>query len=342
MALASTIEISIKGKWVTVPALYINENAIIVKGRWLKKAIVNAEEWQENEIDNPEAYIGTLRDRKSHRIEADIFTFSQKPTETAKKYNYPIEFDSVAVASTRNFQAWWDRLPQESRKNVRRAQKRGVVVTVKELDDELYKELIDLNDDSPVRQGKAYTHYGKSLEQVKKDQESFWGRRELIWAHADGQLVGFMKLVYRGDSASILHLIPRMSQQDKRPANALMAKAVEVCAAKGISLLVYGMFNYGNKRESSLKEFKIRNGFEEILVPRYYVPLSLKGQIAMRLGLHRGMVGVLPARAITLGNQARAMFYSFKSLISRCSSMAERPNRNRQTGCSNPPAGSSI
>ena len=32
----------------------------------------------------------------------------------------------------------------------------------------------------------------------------------------------------------------------------LIAKMVEVCEAKGISHLIYGMYNYGNKRNSSL------------------------------------------------------------------------------------------
>ena len=37
--------------------------------------------------------------------------------------------------------------------------------------------------------------------------------------------------------ASILQFLPKASQQDKRPANALIAKAVEICETKGISHL---------------------------------------------------------------------------------------------------------
>jgi hypothetical protein len=309
---ASTIEISVKGKWTRVPALAIDDNAIIVKGSWMKTAIVNAEEWLPEEIEDPRLCIEQLKDRRSHQLRADIFTFTQKPSATNRKYDYPMELDSVAAVRTSNYQAWWGGLPQESRKNVRRSQKRGVVLAVKELDDESCRDLMSLNNDSAVRQGKSYTHYGKTFEQVKKDQESFFGRRELVWAYADGELVGFLKMVYRGDVASILHLIPKMSQQDKRPANALIAKAVELCAARGISMLTFGMFNYGNKRESSLKEFKTRNGFEEVLVPRYYVPLSLWGAVGMRFGLHRGLVGVLPHRVITFGTGIRAKLYDVR------------------------------
>jgi hypothetical protein len=337
---ASTIEISVKGKWYKVPALYVNGNPIITKGGLMKTAVVDAEEWLPTEIEDPQLCVEKLKDRRLHKLRADLFTFTQKPTATDRKYDYRMELDSIAAVRTTSFQTWWEKLPQESRKNVRRSQKRGVVVTVRELDDELYKDLVELNNDSSIRQGKSYTHYGKSVDQVKKDQESFAGRRELIWAHADGELVGLLKLVYRGDVASILHLIPKVSQQDKRPANALIAKAVELCAARGVLLLTFGMFNYGNKRESSLKEFKVRNGFEEVLVPRYYVPLSVWGQIGMRMGLHRGLVGVLPEGALAMGVWVRARLYSVKQFFSRCSSVAERSNRNRQTECSNPPAGS--
>ena len=59
--------------------------------------------------------------------------------------------------------------------------------------------------------------------------------------------------------------------------NALIAKAAEVCEQKGISHLIYGQFIYGNKRRSSLVEFKRRNGFEQVNFPRYYIPLTLKG-----------------------------------------------------------------
>jgi hypothetical protein len=43
-----------------------------------------------------------------------------------------------------------------------------------------------------------------------------------------------------------------------------------------------------------LGEFKIRNGFQKIDLPRYYVPLTAKGRIAFALKLHRGVRGMLP------------------------------------------------
>jgi hypothetical protein len=66
-----------------------------------------------------------------------------------------------------------------------------------------------------------------------------------------------------------------------------------------MAFLVYGKYFYGNKKQSSLVEFKQRSGFEPLHYPRYFVPLTLKGRIALRLRLHRGLLGILPEPVIT-------------------------------------------
>src|SRR5438445_13659521 len=84
-----------------------------------------------------------------------------------------------------------------------------------------------------------------------------------------------------------------MKHYDKRPTNALIAKAVEVCAEKGIPYLMYCNYVY-NDPNSSLTEFKRRNGFEKVLVPRYYIPLTSRGKAATKLGLHRSLTQRIP------------------------------------------------
>jgi len=304
------IEISVKGRWFSVPSLRIQDKNIVVKGRAVRMAIVEGEEWLETEVEDPEECVSTLKMQKAGPLHADIFTFVQKLPDTSLKYDYAMERHSVAVAHVVSFKDWWDALPQATRKNVRRAEKRGVVVHVKELDDELVREIIGVNNDSPVRQKIPFTHYGKSFEQVKKDQSSYLGRCDFLCAYAEDRLIGFIKLVYRGNVASILQILPRASEQDRRPGNALIAKAVEVCAEKGITYLTYGMFNYGNKGDSSLREFKERNGFVEMLVPRYYVPLTWWGTFCLKMKLHRGLMGILPHRVIAAGVSVRAAWYN--------------------------------
>lgn len=334
----TNVEISVKGKWVSVPALELGGKNIVVQGKWLRIAVVESEEWLETELDDPETCVLMLKEERSPELRADILSFAQKIPASNPKYDYPLEWDSIAAIRIHSFKEWWDSLPQETRKNVRRAEKRGVVVQVRELDETLTRCILDLNNDSPVRQGKAFTHFGKTLDQVAKDQVAYLDRSDYVCAYGGGELIGVMKIVYRGDVAAILTFLPKASHNDKRPANALIAKAVELCASKGKGHLTFGRFNYGNKQQTPLREFKIRNGFGEILMPRYFVPLTAKGKLGVSLKLHRGLLGILPHCVITTLVNARSRFYGFTP--SRCSSMPERPNSNRQMECSNPPAGS--
>ena len=99
------------------------------------------------------------------------------------------------------------------------------------------------------------------------------------------------------------------------------------------------MFNCGNKHHTPLREFKIRNGFREVLVPRYYIPLTMKGSVALKLRVHQGLIGLLPHSVITVLVDARAKVYGVFD-PGRCSSRLERPNRIRQMERSTPPAGS--
>ncbi len=334
------IEISVKGKWSTVPALDVDGKCFIVKGKWIKRAIVDAEEWLETEVQDPQLCAKELKKQQRGSLRADLFSFTQKLPEIDPKYDYPFEKISVAVVRVSSFGEWWDSLPQVTRKNVRRSQKRDVVVSVAPLDDKLVADIVDLNNDSAFRQNIPFAHYGKSFDQVKKDQSTYLDRSDFICAYSDNQLIGFLKLVYKGNVASILQILPRASQQDKRPGNALLAKAVELCEERGVTYLTYGLFNYGNKRDSSLREFKERNGFIEVLVPRFHVPLNMWGAFCIKTKLNRGLLGVLPPQVIAAATRMRTAWYDVKRGMSRRSSMPEQPNCNRQMERSNPPTGS--
>ncbi len=335
-----TIEASVKGEWRTVSALNIGGTYITVGGNWLKIAQVHDEEWLQSVLRNPETCVEKLRGRNSNSLSADIFTFCQRLPEIVPHYPYRFESQSVAAIPITSFNEWWNRLPQVTRKNVRRAQKRGVEVSVRSVDDILIGDIVELTKDSPVRQGKRFVHYGKDFAQTKKDQSTHLDRCDFICAYSGRDLIGLMKVVYSDGIASILQFLPKASEQDKRPANALIAKAVEVCAAKGIGYLIYGLYNYGNKRHTSLLEFKVRNGFEEFLVPRFYAPLTTWGAVCLKLNLHRGIIGLLPDRIIKALLRVRTEWHRLSGFQCRRSSIAEQPNRTRQTERSNPPAGS--
>ena len=74
----------------------------------------------------------------------------------------------------------------------------------------IIQDLVDLNNDSPLRQGKVFTHYGKTLEaSMTRDQADFLDRSDYICAYVGHELIGVVKLVYRGDVTSILTFLPR-------------------------------------------------------------------------------------------------------------------------------------
>lgn len=299
------LAISIEGRWVRVPVFNIAGNTIVVAGRRLKIAFIPDEEYMGRELQSPKLCIEELTRMQHRGARADLLTFSQRIPNTVPKYDYRTEWDSIAIVGTRSFREWWERLPQGARRDVRRAEKRGVVVKVKQLDDDLIRGIIGVNNDSPVRQNKAFVHFGKTFDQVKYDQSSFLDRSDFICAYVGDELIGFLKVAYNDEVASLVQLLPKASHHDKSPANALLAKAVEVCEARGVSYLTYGKYNYGNKRDSSLRQFKVRNGFAEMLVPRYYVPLSSWGSLNLRLNTHHGLLGILPPIVISWGLRAR-------------------------------------
>ena len=79
-----------------------------------------------------------------------------------------------------------------------------------------------------------------------------------------------------------MNIISMISHRDKSPTNALIAKAVEVCTEKQIPFLQYGTGNSG-----AIGDFKKHHDFKELRVPRYFVPLNLKGALLLKLGFHR-------------------------------------------------------
>ena len=107
---------------------------------------------------------------------------------------------------------------------------------------------------------------------------------------------------------SIVQLLTMIKHYDKRPTNALIAKAVEVCEQQGIPYLMYCNYIYHDPN-SSLTEFKRRNGFERVLLPRYYVPLTLKGKVALGLGLHRRLVERIPKPVVSQLLKIRSYWY---------------------------------
>src|SRR5262249_47738716 len=116
-------------------------------------------------------------------------------------------------------------------------------------------------------------------------------REELLGAYYRDELIGFVMLGNAGRYGFLGQIISKIRHRDKAPNNALIAKAVNMCERRKLPHLVYAYWPSG-----SLAEFKHANGFQEIRLPRYYVPLSAWGRLILRLGVHRGWKELLSQR----------------------------------------------
>jgi hypothetical protein len=304
----SHTEIRIKGKTVSVPAVRIDGRTVIASGKWLTIAVIKDEELVEGElIADPVSFVRQL---KKAALKADLFTFAQKLPDTSPKFNYYVEWDNLAVIPITTFSDWWEKRVEPSvRRAVRKAGKSGVVVNVSELDDTFVQGIVSINNETPIRQGRRFWHFQKSCEAVRSENSTYADRNVFLGAYCQDELIGFIRMTYADKVANIVQLLSMMKHYDKRPANALIAKAVEICEQRGISHVVYYNYTY-NDPNSSLTEFKRRNGFEKVLVPRYYIPLTRKGEVALRLGLHRGLAPLLPKPLLSQVLKIRGLWYA--------------------------------
>ncbi len=303
-------EIRLKGKPVTVPSAHIEGRTVITSGKWLKTAAARDEDLIEGEtLVDPESFVSQLKDSG---LSADIFSFAHRLPTTSPKYDYHLEWDNLAVIPITTFSEWWEKRVESSvRRAVRKAAKQGLIVKAVEFDDEFVRGIVGINNESPTRQGKAFWHYQKSFEAVKEENSTYADRNLFLGAYFEDELVGFIRIVIINTEASIIQVLSKMKHFDKRPQNALIAKAVEICEQRGFSYLTYCNYVY-NDPDSSLTEFKRRNGFEQVLVPRYYIPLTLQGRIALKLGIHHGPKKLIPKPVFKQLLRLRSYWYARK------------------------------
>ena len=187
----------------------------------------------------------------------------------------------MAVLPVSTYENWWThQIGFKARNKAKQAEKKGVVVREVSFDDELVRGIWEIYNECPVRQERLFPHYGKSLEAVREMSATYLESSVFIGAYDSGKLIGFIKLVVDDTrtQAGMMHIISRLQCRDKAPTNALVAQAVRSCADRRIPHLVYSKFAYGKKAQSSLSDFKERNGFQRVDMPRYYVPLTALGR----------------------------------------------------------------
>jgi len=241
----------------------------------------------EKDIKPIEEFTGKLRERG-----VDIFAFIERRW-CNKIQNAPLSWlktvDNIALLQITNYDDWWKSIGKKTRNMIRKAEKSGIRTEVAKPNERLAEGIWKIYNETPIRQERAFPHYGEPLEAVKHEVLSSKSCT-YIGAYLQDELAGFMHLVHGDNIAIISQILSLQKHWDKAVNNALVAKAVEVCAGKGTRFLMYGRM--GN--HPTLDSFKQNNNCVKFDLTRFYIPLTARGRVAAKLGLHREMKDRLP------------------------------------------------
>jgi hypothetical protein len=187
-------EINVRGYRVKVPALDIDNKRFIITGTLLKTAKLK-EEWFED-IENPASYIIHLNNT---RFRVDIFAFWQRLPETTPKFDYHLDWYSLAALSITNYDDWWkNKIDSKTRNMIRKSQKKGVEIRLAEYDDTFINGIMEIFNETPVRQGYRFPHYGQPFETIKREFSEHLNRATIVGAYYGNELIGFSILVDAG------------------------------------------------------------------------------------------------------------------------------------------------
>jgi hypothetical protein len=290
---------------------------IYCSGRGFVSVASLEDEWYED-VNDPESVIVALTDCE---VRPDIFTFWQRVPETEPKYGYPMEWESLAVLPISTYDHWWIKQVKGTTRNmIRKSQKSGVDVREAVFDDEFVRGMVDIFNECPVRQGRPFWHYGKDVETVKREFSRFLFREYLIGAYLGSELIGLVMLADAGRYGILGQFISKLRHRDKATNNALIAKTVEVCVERQLPYL-----NYTDWRDTTLVDFKRYNGFREMRVPRYFVPLTAKGRLALQLGLHHGWRAIMPPPIRNSLKKLRKSWYQLRTRVKPVSNSSLLP-----------------
>lgn len=280
------------------------------RGKLLRVARLEGEGYQF--VDDPEKALEPLL---KFRPRPDLFTFIQRLSNPSPQHRFPMEWTNFAALPISTFDDWLShQINKKTRNMIRKAEKKGVTLREVPFDEALVRGVHAIYNEAPIRQGRRFPHYGKDLDTVRKMTGTFLEKSIFIGAFFDGELIGFAKLVTddKVTQTGLMHLLSMHRHRDMAPTNALLAQAVRSCAERKIPNLVYGQFSHGKRESDSLADFKKHNGFQKVDVPRYYVPLTLTGRVALRLGLHHTLMEWIPAPAVVQYRKIRSLWYARK------------------------------
>jgi len=169
-------ETEVNGKAVSFECAKINGQTYRVT-RSLLRVMSLEDDWYED-VNDPAPVVARLNEFDTR---ADIFTFCQRLPDVEPRYEYHTEWESLAVLPIKSFDYWWNKqIKDKTRNMVRKAKKAGIEVREASYNDAFVQGMTDIFNETPVRQGRQFWHYGKDFETVKRQFSRFLFREELI------------------------------------------------------------------------------------------------------------------------------------------------------------------
>lgn len=248
-----------------------------------------ARDWNEyvKDVIPTDELLQKLNERK-----VDVFTFLERRwTRTVSNPDtaWAETDDNIAILDLTRYDEWLKSVGKKTRNMIRKAEKSGITTRVAEPNGEFADGMWKIYNETPIRQERAFPHFGISLQTIKQTLR-LTKNAVYIGAYLQGELVGFIQLI-EGDNIVIISQILSMQKHwGKAVNNALVAKAIEYCAANRLRWIMYGRM--GN--HPSLDNFKQNNGFTKLLLNRYHVALTGKGKLAIKIGLNKEIKDSLP------------------------------------------------
>jgi hypothetical protein len=279
--------------------------------------------------ENPFEYLFDYCPNPKSIHNVDILSFRERTwcnTLPELPFKAKVCHDNVAIAEFDSYEDWLQQLPKETKMRLLKSKTKGLSVTVvnphapaspfndTKIGEALAEGMRNIYNETPLRQYRRFKHYGISLQEVR--QHVFTTNNTLIGAYLwteekqntevylKHKLVGFIELSCGDNTGAFKQILSLTSYRDTMPNNALIAKAVEVCASRGLNWLVYGRM--GN--HPSLDEFKKNNSFKKVIIKRFFVPLTLRGKIFLFFNLQRSIQDKVPSCLKPLGFHAYNFF----------------------------------
>jgi hypothetical protein len=276
--------------------------AMVVAGSLLRTARIR-DEWFVD-VEAPDVIVDALKQGQYGRVH--LFSFWQRLPSLEPRFGYYRETEWIAALPLSSYEEWWQRqIDGKTRNLVRKAEKKGISVRVVPFDDDLVHGITRVFNETPVRQGRPFVHFGKTDEQVRGEMADRPEVSRFIGAYLNEELIGFVKLLTLREYVMMVEIISAVEHRDKAPNNALIAAAVKECCQLGSRYLTYSTWAGG-----SLATFKENNGFQRLAAPRYFVPVSVRGELALRSGIHKGLFAALPDQVRESLRSVRAGWYT--------------------------------